>query len=112
MTAVQFFTQLTEKYADIKPGKMFGCDCIKTPNGKAAAMLWHDNIIVKLNEIDLAASLTIKGAKIFEPMEGRPMNGWVQIPFSQKKEWELWLQKSIELVKTIPAREPKKRKNK
>lgn len=110
MAAKEFFSSITEKYDEVKPTKMFGCDCVKTPNGKAAAMFWHDWLVVKLNNIDTNLALKINGAKVFEPMEGRPMNGWVQIPFSAKRDWDTYLKKSIELVKAIPAKRPKPKK--
>lgn len=31
-------------------GKMFGALCIKTKKGKAAAILWQDNMLFKLDE--------------------------------------------------------------
>lgn len=110
MTASAYFKELSEKFEDVKPGKMFGCDCLKTPNGKAAAMFWHDHLVVKLPPAELEKALKIKGSKIFEPMKGRPMNGWLQVPFSNKESWEAYLKQSIGLVKLIPAKKTKNKK--
>lgn len=107
MTATEYFNALIEKNEVVKPGKMFGCLCMKTPNGKAAAMLWHDYLVVKLNGADLEAGLAIKQAQMFEPMKGRTMNGWVQIPYAQKKHWAPYLEKSIKLVKALPSNKSK-----
>jgi hypothetical protein len=83
-----FFTQLIKDLPDVKPGKMFGSLCMKTPNEKAGAMLWHDNIVVKLAGDSFSEALDLNGSKVFEPMEGRPMKEWVQIPFVHQNEWK------------------------
>lgn len=89
MTAAEtFFTELIKEIPDVKPGKMFGSLCLKTPNGKAGAMLWHDNIVVKLNGATFKEALSLSGSKVFEPMEGRPMKEWVQISFTHKDQWK------------------------
>lgn len=86
--AEEYFKELQKEIPDVKPGKMFGSLCLKTPNGKSAAMLWHDNIIVKLEGATSDEAMSLEGARTFEPMEGRPMNGWVQIPFTHKDKWK------------------------
>lgn len=48
--AEKLFHKLGEEIADVKPGKMFGAACLKTPNGKSGAMFWKDGIIVKLQD--------------------------------------------------------------
>lgn len=89
MTAAEdFFNELLKEIPDVKPGKMFGSLCMKTPNGKAGAMLWHDNIVVKLEGASFKEALGLDGAKTFEPMEGRAMKEWVQIPFTHQGQWK------------------------
>ena len=83
-----YFIGLIKEIPDVKPGKMFGSLCLKTPNGKAGAMLWHDYLVVKLDGELFTEALNLKGAKVFEPMEGRPMKQWVQIPFSHADKWK------------------------
>lgn len=39
MNTEEKFSQLTEEIHDAKAGKMFGCLCMKMPNGKAGAIL-------------------------------------------------------------------------
>jgi len=85
------FTQLINEIPEVKAGKMFGSLCMKTPNGKAGAMLWHDNIVVKLAGDSFRAALGLKGSKVFEPMEGRPMKEWVQIPFVHHDDWKQYV---------------------
>lgn len=82
-----FFSELTKEIPGVKPGKMFGAMCMKAKNGKSAAMFWKDCIVVKLTGEYFNDALSFDGAKLFEPMVGRPMKEWVQIPFEYKKEW-------------------------
>jgi hypothetical protein len=86
--AEEFFNKLAEEIPHVKPGKMFGAICMKTPNGKAAAMFWQENIVVKLQDESLQEAMSLEGSRLFEPMKGRPMKEWVQIPFIHKDKWK------------------------
>jgi hypothetical protein len=100
--AEEFFNELLKEIPDVKPGKMFGSLCLKTPNGKSGAMLWHDNIVVKLEGGSFKAALGLNGSKVFEPMEGRAMKEWVQIPFIHKNQWKKFVlisSASVALIK-------------
>ena len=99
--AEEFFKELTGQIESVKPGKMFGSLCMKTPNGKSAAMIWKDHLVVKLKGDLLNEALNLSGAKIFEPMEGRPMKEWVQIPFMHKDRWKEYTLLSIKSVKDL-----------
>jgi hypothetical protein len=84
----ELFSEIAKAIPGIKEGKMFSALCMKTPNGKSAAMFWKENIVVKLEEDDMIAALALDGSEIFEPMEGRQMTGWIQIPYKYKDEWK------------------------
>ncbi|HMH33329.1 MAG TPA: hypothetical protein VK543_09885 [Puia sp.] len=99
--AEEYFGQLSKEIPGVKPGKMFGALCMKTANGKSAAMFWKDNLVVKLQGDALKEAMRLKGAKLFEPMEGRPMKEWVQIPFAFKGKWKELAITSAESVKTL-----------
>ena len=99
-----FFKELSEQIESVKPGKMFGALCMKTPNGKSAAMIWKDHLVVKLKGDLLNEALNLSGAKIFEPMDGRPMKEWVQIPFMHKDRWKEYTLLSINSVKDLPKK--------
>src|ERR1700757_737353 len=105
-----YFNELTKEIPDVKPGKMFGALCMKTPNGKSAAMFWKDNIVVKLQGESLREAMSLDGAKLFEPMEGRPMKEWVQIPFDYKDKWKTFAMISSESVRTLKKKVPAKKK--
>ena len=108
--AEKYFNQLSEEIPGIKPGKMFGALCLKTPNGKSAAMMWKDSVVVKTDEKQRDEMLGLKGASLFEPMAGKPMKDWVQVPFEHKKKWKQYILQSIEQVKDIPAKKKKTKK--
>jgi hypothetical protein len=107
--AENYFLALSNEILDVKLGKMFGALCMKTPNGKAAAMFWKDNLVVKLGDDAHSEALSLDGAKLFEPMEGRPMKGWVQIPFDYKSKWKLFAEISAGNAKVLKAKNPKKK---
>lgn len=97
----ELFHKIASELPDAKEGKMFGALCIKAPNGKAGVMFWHDDIIFKLQEDDLKKALSLKGAKIFTPMENRPMGGWVQLSYDHSKKWKELAKKSMNNVKAL-----------
>lgn len=95
------FHEIAAELPEVKEGKMFGSLCIKTPNGKSGAMFWKDCIVVKLNGDALAEALALEGVTLFEPMEGRPMKEWVQIPFKHKDKWRNFASVSVEAVSKL-----------
>lgn len=107
--AEEFFIELIEQIPNAKAGKMFGALCMKMPNGKSAAMFWKDNIVVKLQGEVLQEAMSLDGTQLFEPMEGRPMKEWVQIPFDYKNKWKAFAKISAQSVETI-EKNPSKRK--
>jgi hypothetical protein len=111
MTAAEaYFHILTNDIPDAAAGKMFGALCMKTPNGKAAAMFWKDDLVVKLDGDSWNEAMSLDGTKTFEPMDGRPMNGWIQIPYHYKDQWEKFTRVAVESVKKLEKKEPKKKK--
>ena len=83
-------------------GKIFGALCLKVANnGKAFVMLWKGYMIFKLTGDDLQNALSLDGAKIFEPADGRQMGGWVQLEDAYIEMWGDWARKAFEYVRTI-----------
>jgi hypothetical protein len=74
----------------LQPGvsraKMFGMPSVMV-NGKAFAGLSGESMIFKLTGEDHQAALALEGAKLFEPMAGRPMKEWVSVPIDQSVSW-------------------------
>ena len=65
---------------DVVKASMFGMPGIKRRGGKAFCGLYGDDMIFKLQGEDLARALSLEGAHLFEPMAGRAMKAWVQVP--------------------------------
>jgi hypothetical protein len=65
---------------DVLKASMFGMPGIKRRGGKAFCGLYGDDMIFKLQGEDHARALSLKGAHLFEPMAGRPMKAWVEVP--------------------------------
>jgi hypothetical protein len=108
--AEEFFIDIIGEVPNAKAGKMFGALCMKMPNGKSAAMFWKDNIVVKLHDKALQEAMNLHGAQLFEPMEGRPMKEWVQIPFEYKKKWKAFATLSAQSVEALEKKAPKRKK--
>ena len=108
--AEEFFILLTSEIPAVNNGKMFGALCMKTPNGKSAAMFWKDNIVVKLPRESLQEALRLEGTKHFEPMKGKPMKEWVQIPFAHKDKWKEYANISVASVLSLEKKAPVKKK--
>lgn len=87
---------------------MFGALTLKVRSGKAAVMYWCDKtakktpfMIFKLDEKNDAAAMKLKGAKVFEPAAGRPMNGWVQLGFEHSDKFKDLAKKALTFVKAL-----------
>jgi hypothetical protein len=65
---------------DVVKASMFGMPGIKRRGGKAFCGLYGNDMIFKLQGEDHARALSLNGAHMFEPMAGRPMKAWVQVP--------------------------------
>ncbi|HTX87610.1 MAG TPA: hypothetical protein VMC08_01385 [Bacteroidales bacterium] len=99
--AEALFLKIGKEVPGVKEGKMFGSLCLKTPGGKAAAMLWKDDLVVKLPKQELEKALLLQGAKFFEPMDNRPMKEWVQIPAAHSVEWARLIRDSVAYVNSL-----------
>ncbi len=100
----ELFHKIAAGIPDAKESKMFGALCIKAPNGKAGVMFWKDDMIFKLEGNELEKALKLKGAKIFTPMENRPMGGWVQLSFDHSDKWKQLAKKSMDYVKELKSK--------
>lgn len=70
---------------DVTPGKMFGSEGLRTGR-KFFAIWWHEQLVVKLPADRLQELVAAGQAELFEPMEGRPMNGWALL--RESVEWD------------------------
>ena len=72
---------------DIVGTSMFGMPSIKRRDGKAFAGLYGEDMVFKLEGESHASALLLEGSRLFEPMAGRPMKAWVQVPPSHETQW-------------------------
>lgn len=110
MKPIELFKHLAKEIPEVKESKMFGAECLKTPNGKAAAMFWKDCIVVKLTGEAYKDALSLDGTSLFEPMEGRPMKEWVQIPFDYSDKWLEYAAISADGVRELESKQRKGKK--
>jgi hypothetical protein len=91
------FHKIAEKLPDTTKGKVFGAMCIKTENGKTAAIFWKGEMIIKLNDEDEKEALKLPesrlGTHLYSPE--RKMKNWVTIPFAHSNKWEELIKKAI-----------------
>jgi TfoX/Sxy family transcriptional regulator of competence genes len=69
-------------------------------------------VFVRLDEPSRVELLTVAGAKPFEPMAGRPMKEYVQLPESflnEPPKATAWLERALHWTSTLPAKGSQKR---
>lgn len=101
--AEELYHEIADSLPEGKKSKMFGCPCVKAPNGKAAFIYWPkgDVVVFKLTGEAQKDALSLDGAQVFTPMDDRPMNGWIQVPFHYAARWPELAKMSLEYVKTL-----------
>jgi hypothetical protein len=101
--ALDKFTEIADhmKHTDnVAKGSMFGAKCLKT-NGKAFAMLHNEKMVFKISPLLYESMFVLEGVRNFEPMPGRKMNGWVEVPASHVESWEDLSFKAMNYVKSL-----------
>ena len=95
----------------LRPGvsknKIFGMPSIKV-NGKAFACLSGDSMILNLADVPQAGrsgepsrALALEGAKLFDPMGGRPMKEWALVPVNQAEHWQDLAEAALDYVREL-----------
>ena len=67
--------------------KMFGMPCLKNDTGKAFAGFYQEAMVFKLGGEVHTKALALPGARLFDPMHGRPMKAWVEVPAEHAALW-------------------------
>lgn len=95
--------ELVSVFESVVPGppavqrKMFGYPA-SFVNGNMFLGLFQDSMILRLSEDHRRELIKIKGAKIFEPMAGRPMKEYVVVPPTMLRDKALlssWVSKAF-----------------
>ena len=108
---VRVFEKALQSVPEAQPRKVFGYPAAFV-NGQMFAGLHQDNVILRLSADDRSHFLQLKGARVFEPMPGRPMREYVVVPPSilkSDKRLNAWLGKALAYAKALPPKTPKSR---
>src|SRR5438876_2982897 len=79
--------ELRARHAGLKTGPVFGLPTLKIGT-KPFACITGEDMVFKLGGAAGERALALPGAKPFDPMGGRPMKGWVQVPAELFAEWD------------------------
>ena len=97
------FNQIFIEVPDARKGKMFGASCIKSMNGKVAAILWKDNMLFRLDERARQEAVKLDGSSIASHLYApdKPMKGWISVPFKHSGKWAGFTKKAIAFAKAF-----------
>jgi len=88
--SLEFYEQVLAELQLRQPGiavkKMFGLPSFMIA-GKPFAGLNGEDMIFKLSGEAHTLALALEGAKPFDPLGGRPMKAWVQVPPEHSELW-------------------------
>jgi TfoX/Sxy family transcriptional regulator of competence genes len=79
--------------------------------GNMFACVFQDRIMVRLSPEDRTTALAIQGAKLFEPMPGRPMREYVDLPTNVRHDPAAlggWLARGRAYAASLPKKAAKK----
>jgi TfoX/Sxy family transcriptional regulator of competence genes len=106
---IERFGAITAEIPDAERRQMFGYPSIFVA-GNLATSLHESRWIVRLPEEDRAALLTLPDTGPFEPMPGRPMNGYVALSpaiVADDAVLRHWVDRAISFGRSLPPKAPK-----
>ena len=108
----QVFEKAIQSFPEAEPRKVFGYPAAVV-NGHMFAGLHQEDMILRLGEADRAQLLKRPGARLFEPMPGRPMREYVVVPppvLNSSAQLNTWIGKALSYTRSLPPKAPKTRK--
>ncbi len=105
----QVFEKAIQSFPEAEPRKVFGYPAAVV-NGHMFAGLHQEDMILRLGEADRAQLLKCPGAKLFEPMPGRPMREYVVVPpaiLKSATQLNDWIEKALSYTRSLPPKAPK-----
>jgi TfoX/Sxy family transcriptional regulator of competence genes len=111
---IQIFTEALPEAPTIEQRKMFGYPAAFT-RGNLFASLHGSDVVLRLPDNARAALLAQPGARIFEPMAGRPMREYVVLPpaiVADGATLREWVDRAFQHVAGMAPKEPKPVKKK
>jgi TfoX/Sxy family transcriptional regulator of competence genes len=109
---IQSFAEAVPAAPTIERRKMFGYPAAFV-GGNLFASLHGNDVVVRLSDEARASLLSQPGARIFEPMAGRPMREYVVVPPSivaDQSSLRDWIDRAFQFVAAMPPKEPKQPK--
>ena len=100
------FDAVAPRFPEAQRRKMFGYPALFV-GGNLVTGLFADSWMIRLPEPELVELLALPGATPFSPMAGRTMKGYGVLPadvVADDAALEGWLERAIELGKTLPAK--------
>lgn len=91
---------------------MFGYPAAFT-GGNLFASLFQEHVVVRLDDEQRASLRALPGAKVFEPMPGRPMKEYTVVPpamHGRPVDLAKWVGRALEYVSTLPPKPAKPKK--
>lgn len=92
--------------ADIERRQMFGYPCAFV-GSQMFTGLFQDFMHIRLSAEDRAVFLKLEGARVFEPLPGRPMKEYMVVPRAvlySEPELQSWLRKSFDYARSLPPK--------
>ncbi len=111
---IERFGALTADFPDVEPRQMFGYPAVFV-GGNLVTSLHETRWIVRLPENDRVALLGLPGTGPFEPMPGRPMNGYVALSppiVGDDVAVRHWVNRAVAFGRSLPPKAPKRSKSK
>jgi len=105
---VERFHDLAALVPDATQRQMFGYpSCVL--GGNMFMGLFHDDLVMRLDEDDRRQLVEAHGARTFEPMAGRPMKEWVVLPpaLVEAEAVQDWVARSYAYAQTLPPKPAK-----
>jgi TfoX/Sxy family transcriptional regulator of competence genes len=111
---IQTFSEVLPEVPTIERRKMFGYHAAFV-GGNLFASLHGSDLVLRLPDDARAALLTQSGARVFEPMAGRPMREYVVLPptiVADRPILREWVDRAFQHAAGLAPKEPKPAKKK
>jgi len=109
---VALFGRAVARMPEVEQRKMFGYPAAFV-HGQMFTCLFQSRMIIRLSEADRAAFLEDHGARLFEPMPGRPMREYVAVPpavLASEEALREWLLRAHGYAASLPPKTPRAKK--
>jgi TfoX/Sxy family transcriptional regulator of competence genes len=103
---ISLFQDLVKNLPEAEPRKMFGYPCAFV-NGQMFVGVFQDRLMLRLSDEDRARFLKLPGAKLFEPMPGRPMREYVELTpaiLNSDATLRRWIARGLDYAKSLPPK--------